>query len=318
MNRTLTLPQGLGLLWIAALAWGGMFPLAKVLLLHMDAFSMTSIRYGLASPLFLVALAWREGRSALRLDGRGRRVWLYGSLGFAGFNLLAFEGLGQARPEHAAIIMALMPLLTALVNWALNGVRPSGVTLASIALALFGVGLVISDGDWARLITGAHLRGDGMLLLGALCWVFYTLGGQRFPAWSPLRYTALTCTFGALSIVSVTALAVLFGHAHLPTAQDLRVSAWGIAYLVLVAAFIAVLGWNAGIRRVGASGGVLFINFVPVTAFAIGVVQGHRFGGVEVLGAALVMSALVLNSVLTRPGVVARLQRRPQAGACTS
>ncbi|HUW28599.1 MAG TPA: DMT family transporter [Sulfuriferula sp.] len=302
MQYPLTLPRAMGLLLISAMAWGGMFPLAKVLLVHIDAFSMTSIRYGLAALLFLAVLRWREGRAALRLEGQGWRVWLYGSLGFAGFNLLAFEGLGHTQPEHAAIIMALMPLLTALVNWLLTRVRPSGTTLAAIALALLGVGLVITDGHWTRLLEGADIAGDGLLLAGALCWVVYTLGAQKFPGWSPLRYTALSCALGALSILGITAAAILAGHAHLPTAAGLGASAWGIVYLVLIAAFVAVLGWNAGIRRVGAQG-VLFINLVPVTAFIIGVLQGHHFGSAEVVGAALVMLALVLNSVLARQDV---------------
>lgn len=97
--------------------------------------------------------------------------------------------------------------------------------------------------------------------------------------------------------MGITAAAILVGHAHLPTAAGLAASAWGIVYLVLIAAFVAVLSWNAGIRRVGVQG-VLFINLVPVTAFIIGVLQGPHFGGAEVAGA-----ALVLNSVLARQDV---------------
>lgn len=309
MNRSLSFPQALGALGVAAMAWGGMLPLAKALMLHMDVFVMTAIRYGLAAPLFLLALAWKEGRPALRLDGRGWQLAALGSLGFAGFNLLGYEGLRYTQPQQAAIIIALMPLLSALVNWALNGARPSAGTWASIGLSLLGVALVLSNGNPAHLLADNHLGGDGLVLLGVLCWVIYTLTARGYPAWSSLRYTAWTCTFGALSIVGIAVLAVALGRADLPTLPVLRESAWGLAYRVLIAAFIAVLGWNAGIQRVGASVGVLFINFVPVTAFGIALFQGVHFGRAEMLGAGLVMLALLFNSALAHPRVKTLLSR---------
>lgn len=70
--------------------------------------------------------------------------------------------------------------------------------------------------------------------------------------------------------------------------------------MVVIGAVIAVLSWNAGIRQLGALNGVLFINFVPVSAFVIGVILGHRFGLAELAGAAFVILALIFNSLLSQ------------------
>lgn len=299
MSRT-SLFQAMGLLLLAAVSWGGMFQVAKPLLTEIDAFHMTAIRYGGAALLFAGLLAYREGRAAFRMEGAGGLLWLYGSLGFAGFNLLAFTGLAHSRPEHAAVIMALMPLMTALVNWGMRGVRPAAHTLFAIALALTGVVLVVTDGHLSALSAGGQVGGDLLLLLGALCWVFYTLGAARFAHWSPLRYTTLTCLLGVLSIFAATAAMTRLGHIHLPTVAALQDGLWALAYMVVIGAVIAVLSWNAGIRKLGALNGVLFINFVPVSAFVIGVALGHHFGGAELTGATLVILALVFNSLLSQ------------------
>ncbi|OIQ89594.1 EamA-like transporter family protein [mine drainage metagenome] len=305
---------GLAFLAFAGIAWGGMLPLGKVLFHHLDPVVMTALRYGFAALLFLGALVWREGRAALRLQGRGARLWLLGTVGFAGFNLLGFEGLQRTQPEQAAVMVALMPLVTALVQWAGYAQRPARATWAAIGLALLGVLLVLSGGSATRLLRGGDVHGDLLVLAGALCWVSYTLGARAFPGWSPLRYTALSCGFGASSIVLIAVAGMASGHLPVPDAADLRASAWGLAYLVLIAAFVAVLGWNAGIARVGATAGVLFINLVPVTAFAIGACMGRHFGGAELIGAALVMSALVINSVFAALGArSARRARQHQA-----
>jgi hypothetical protein len=46
--------------------------------------------------------------------------------------------------------------------------------------------------------------------------------------------------------------------------------------------------------------GVLFINFVPVTVFAIRIAQGHHFQPIEFIGAALVIGALIANNAIIR------------------
>ena len=299
MSRS-SLFQAMGLLLLAAVSWGGMFQVAKPLLVQIDAFYMTAIRYGGAALIFAVLLAYREGHAAFRMEGVTGLLWLYGSLGFAGFNLLAFTGLSHSRPEHAAVIMALMPLMTALVNWGMRGIRPASHTLLAIALALTGVALVVTDGHFSSLTVSSQLGGDLMLLLGALSWVFYTLGAARFSSWSPLRYTTLTCLLGVSSIFAVTAAMTLLGSIHLPAATTVWTRMWELAYMVVIGAVIAVLSWNAGIRKLGALNGVLFINFVPVSAFVIGVILGHHFGMAELGGATLVILALVFNSLLSQ------------------
>ena len=88
----------------------------------------------------------------------------------------------------------------------------------------------------------------------------------------------------------------------------------------LIGGVLAVLAWNAGIGVLGSANGVLFINLVPITAFAIGVAQGHRFGAAELSGVLLVIGALVVNNVATREsrGIAqasARARRHPATRA---
>ena len=108
-----------------AIVWGGQFVVGKSALESVNAFPLSTVRYALAAALWLVVLAVVEGPGALRLGGRGWRLFWLGSLGFAGFNLLAYTGLAHARPETASLIVALGPLLTALVLWRRTGRRPA-------------------------------------------------------------------------------------------------------------------------------------------------------------------------------------------------
>jgi drug/metabolite transporter (DMT)-like permease len=283
-----------------AVTWGGQFVVGKSALGSVSAFPLTTIRYAGAAGLWLVVLAAVEGRRALRLDGRGPRLFWLGALGFAGFNLFAYTGLAHARPQSASLIVALSPLLTALVLWRRTGKRPANATLGFLAVALAGVALVISGGHPTTIVSGSIGWGDGLVLAGVFSFVLYGLGAAQFPDFSPLRYTTLTAALGWVVIAAATAVALGAGLVSMPSGSELVSVTPEIAYLAIPGAFVAVLTWNAAIGLIGPQNAVLFGNLIPVTTFAIEIVRGYRPDGVELAGAGITIAALVANNLVSR------------------
>ena len=292
-----------------AVTWGGQFVVGKSALDRVNAFPLSTVRYAVAAGLWLVVLGALEGRGSLRLGGRGLRLFWLGSLGFAGFNLLAYTGLAHSRPQSASLIVALAPLLTALVLWRRTGRRPSRITFGFLALALTGVVLVISGGHPSTIVNGSIGWGDALVLAGVFSFVLYGLGAAEFKDFSPLRYTALTASLGWLTIAAATAVALATGLVPTPSGSALAATAPQIAYLALPGAFLAVLTWNASIDMIGPQNAVLFGNLIPVTTFAIEIVRGYRPNAVELGGAALTIAALVANNVATRAKSAARAEQ---------
>jgi len=283
-----------------AVIWGGQFVVAKSAIGRVDAFPLTTLRYALASAVLLTLLALVEGPRALRLDGRGLRLFWLGSLGFAGFNLLAFTGLDHAEPQSAALIVALAPLVTAILLWLRDGVRPARVTSAAMAVALVGVALVISGGDPASILHGSIGWGDGLVFLGMTSFVIYTLGAARHPTLSPLRYTALTAALGWISVAAATVVATAAGLVERPSLGDVGAVTPELLYLALPGAVVAVLTWNAAVGRIGPQNVALIGNLIPITTFAVQIVRGYRPVPLELLGAALTVGALSANNLLLR------------------
>lgn len=308
---------GAGLATLTAVTWGGQFVVGKSALDRVDAFPLTTVRYALAGALLLAILAAVEGRDALRLAGRGRRLFWLGTLGFAGFNLLTYTGLAHARPQSASLIVALGPLLTALVLWRRTRVRPPAETFVLLALALTGVGLVLSDGHPERIVSGSAGWPDGLVLVGVFSFVLYGLGAAGMPELSPLRYTALTAALGWISIAAATAVALGAGLVPTPSGRDLASVTPELLYLAIPGAVVAVLAWNAAFGLIGAQNAALFGNLIPVTTFAIEIARGYRPGAAEAAGALLTIAALVANSLRGRSRTAARLEAievEPAAG----
>jgi drug/metabolite transporter (DMT)-like permease len=249
---------------VTTTAWGGQFIVGKSTFGHLDPVWLTALRYGVASLVFLGLLALVEGRAGFRRDPALGRVAVLGVVGFAGFNLRASYGLTTTSPEAASLIVSTMPLITAFVLWGRTGRRPATATWASSAVALLGVGLVLTDGHLGRLLHGGLAWGDLLVLAGAASWVVYTTGAASVPHWSPLRYTALSAAFGSAAIVALA------------------------------------LGGSAAGRVLGAQDAVLFINVVPLTAFAIEAVRGNAPHAAELAGVAVTVGALVVSNLLGR------------------
>ena len=285
---------------LAIVCWTPLFSVAKRTLPLLDAFALGTVRYALGVALFVAMLGAIEGRAALRFDGRWLPATVVGLIGITGFNLFIWIGLGYTRPEHASIILALQSPLTALAVWLLRHQRPARFTLGCVAVAIAGVVIVTTKGDLTNALAGGSLLGDALILLGAISWVTYTLAASRFPGWSPLRFTVLTCIPGAIGLVAANVIAIGVGFAALPSLATVAAVGWQIFYFSVCTVVLGVLGFNAGVRSLGPLNAILMLNFIPIGVFAIEAALGRSFAMVEIVGAAVVIAALVANNLYLR------------------
>jgi drug/metabolite transporter (DMT)-like permease len=277
-----------------------MFPIAKRSLATIDAFSLGTLRYVIGLAIFAILLWAIEGRQAFRY---GTRLWPaigFGLVGITGFNTLVWYGLNFTQPEHAGILMALQTPLTALMLWLAQGQRPATFTLGCVGVAIAGVILVVTKGDLARAFEGGSLLGDILVLLGAICWVTYTLAAGRFTGWSALRMTTLTCIPGGLGLLTANAMAVAVGFVSVPSLDAILSVWWQVLYFAAGSVVLGVLGFNAAVKQLGALNTMLMVNLVPVGVFAIEAALGRRYEAVELAGAALVIGALAANNLYLR------------------
>ncbi|MBB6669338.1 DMT family transporter [Cohnella nanjingensis] len=303
MNRN-TLLTGITYCLIPVLAWGGMFPVMQVALKVLDPFYFTTIRYIWAGLILLGMLIVFEGKNVLRLEGESWKLLFFGAVGFSGFGFLTFVGQKLSGPSGAiiaSVIMALMPLMTTCVNWAVHKSKPNLSTFISIFIALSGALLVITNGDPSLIVQiKEHIGASLLIMLGALCWVIYTMGGSQFVGWSPLRYTALTTCFGSLMNILIVLSATVFGALTMPSAERIGRVGSELLYMILIAGVLAVFTWNVGNKMLKPENGMLFMNIVPVTTVTISALQGVDVGRLQLAGTFIVIISLAINNLIQR------------------
>lgn len=296
---------GLLLALTAVLLWGAQFPIAKGALADIDGYTLSLIRYVTAVITFGLLLGWREGRAALSPGRHTGRAVAAGTIGMAGSALLVFVGLQFTQPEIAVIIVSMQPAMTAIAQWLLRGARPARFTLAMIVLAFTGVVLVVTRGGEAfggpAIAVGSReLLGDAMVFAGAAAWVFYNLTTDGFRGWSALRVTTITCATAVVPITLVWLAAAWLGAAPVSSWQAAPNHLWRLVYVSILGVVAGMFVWNAAVRRLGALDAVLILNLMPVVTFAIRALEGARFAPLQLIGAALVVGALLANSLRAR------------------
>lgn len=265
------------------------------------------VRFGLAGGLLLtIALA----RGALRnLPRRAVLIGLgMGVFGYAAQSALYFSALARIDASLVALILYLYPILVMVTAIALRREKASRRRVWALAIALLGIGLVLSGAlagrfDWLGLL----------LALGApIVYTGYILVGDSLTAEvPPLALTALVCTgaFCTFLVIGLLRGGTDFGFAPI---------GWlWLAAVALISTVAAILFFFAGMARVGPSVASILSIFEPVvTVASAAVVFGEQLTATQWIGAALVLSAVLIVQWPTRSGqrlplVVAHPEDRP-------
>lgn len=214
-------------------------------------------------------------------------------LGIFGFNIAFFYGLQTTSPINGALIMTLNPTITVVLTALVLGEAVTWRQLLGLALSMTGVVTVVTGGSWSALLRHAHFAlGDGLILLGNLCWVAYSVIGKRsIRQLSALQTTTATTIMGGLGIV-VLAVSGHGGALPLPAVPGLA----SIAAMALFGTVLAYLWWNNGVRTIGPARTAVFFDLVPIFTMLIAIALGEQVSAAQWVGALLVITGVLFSS----------------------
>jgi drug/metabolite transporter (DMT)-like permease len=241
----------------------------------------------------VILVPWIGLRHGWDWQGLRRNLWpllAMGVVGVVGFNLAMFYGLQSASAVNASLIMAFSPILTACGTVILGGERLSAMRVCGLMLGLLGVTLVVTRGSLQTLWQQGIERGDLLMLGGSLAWAVYGLIPRRFVrGLAPAQMGAASLVVTALTLWVVCTLASPAALQLPPQAAILP-----ILFMGVLATAVAYIWWNIGLVRIGASRAAGFLNLIPVFTMLTGLLLGQQISLAQLLGAALVITGVVL------------------------
>lgn len=283
-----------GTLLAAMLVWGLNVPVVKALIRWFDPLLLASVRMVVATVALTAILVWKRC-SLAAVPGRSWAALVICGVLMVYLNQILFaEGLLRSTATNGALIMALSPLVSAVIAALAFGEPLSGQRMAGVVLGLAGVVLVILSHPGAGLSRAGV--GDMMLAAGV---VSFAAGGaivQRLAR----NIHPLTISW-AIYAIGTTLLVLHRGFGDAAPSAAAVFPGWRPWCLVLFSGVLATavsnLVWNAAIARIGVARTAVFLYWVPVfgVLFA-GLFLGERLTAWHLAGFIAVMAGTYLGT----------------------
>ncbi|WP_282858127.1 DMT family transporter [Pseudoclavibacter helvolus] len=286
---------------------------------EVSALSLGSARLALGGTLLglwaLIAAQRRRSRedagirlqaTALRRPTRTHLVLvLVGALGVLLYQPLFFAGTaGSGVAVGTVLALGSAPVLTGLLQWALERRFPGLSWGVATAIAILGVTLIAAAG--AGDAGGANLGGIAASIGAGASYSIYTLSAKALMnrGWS--ADGTMGMVFGVAGLVSIPLL-LLSGAEWMLTPTGLATAAW----LGIVTTTIAYLCFGAGLAKLQAATVSTLTLAEPLTASILGLlVLREQLATLEALGLAVLAAGIVVlvlgsTGALTRRGTKA-------------
>jgi len=290
-------PAFAGLL-IAVLCWSGNALVGRAFHDSIPPLSLSFWRWVLATSLLLPFVAkgiWTH-RAALR--AAGWRLPVLAAMGIASYNSLLYTAAQSTEAINLTLVNTCLPLATFIGAGFLLGEWPLRRAWFGMAVAAGGLLYLISRGSWQTFASLSFQRGDLIMLLAVLAWALYTLLLRR---WARHLLVPPLVLLGVLMLLGLPLILPFYllelgrvgGFALTPS------NLAAIGYTAVFASLVAYVGWNHGVRIVGAGRAAMVMYLMPVFTALLGwLLLGEALHTFHWIGGALIFAGLLLA---TRP-----------------
>jgi drug/metabolite transporter (DMT)-like permease len=274
---------------LATLTWATNMALGRWLRADIGPLTLAASRFLIASLIYALLLRRRPVEE--RRLGKDR--WLVLGMALSGVTLFApmlYLGLRYTTTANATLINGLGPLITGLLATQLIHEPMSRRQVVGAMAGLVGIVILLSGGSLA-FWQGASVNIGDLIILGAIAlWALYSVLGRRVMRHrSALSATAFSAFLGLPPLL----LAAVWELQQIPVHLRPELIA-AILYIGIAPTVIGFLAWNAGVRRLSASGAMVFYNTLPL----YGALLGTLVLGESLSPAYLVSGALIIGGGL--------------------
>ena len=274
---------------IAVILWGLSFIATKLALDYLSPVEIIAVRMLLGVPVLFLILKLKG--LSIKFRKPDYLVLFPASIILAAHFLIQALGLVYTTATNTAWLIATIPVFIAILSYIFLREKLTLGKILGIAVAMFGVLLLISNG---RLYSLGWLEsiGDWLILASCITWSIYTIITRNITR----RRNPLTISFNLLLLPAI--LLTIYTLFTTPIGRFISLPSEIIGLLVFLGVFCLGLAhwfWLEGLSRKGAVdvGVYLYIEPVVTTLAAIPIL-GEKLTFFMVIGAILIIGGVYL------------------------
>ncbi len=271
---------------LAVLIWTGNTLVTKAAAVVIEPAAITFYRWllaGLVLSPFMLRSVWRQRAIVV---AHWPKLAFLGLLGMGMYQGLAYQAAKSTSAINMGIVVALMPLMSALLASLFAGEKLTASRVGGAALSLLGLLFLSTQGHPGELLHGAVHWGDVLMLMAVASNALYGVLLKRWAVpLSTWQQLYVQIGFGILVILPFWWLA-----------PSLSITALNIP-LILYAGIPASIGapffWMNGIKLLGPARASLFMNLLPLfVALAASTLLGEKLYSYHAVGGLLALAGV--------------------------
>jgi len=278
----------------AVVVWGASFIATKIAVGLVSPIAVVWIRFAMGIPILFVAVTARK-QFAFPKKNEWPYFALLGFIGISFHQWLQSNGLQTAQATTTAWIVATSPAFIAILAWMVLKEKLNLLQSAGILLAMLGVLVVVSKGDFSALTIGNFGSiGDFLILISAVNWAVFSIlsrkGLQNHPS------TQLTLWIMIIGWAIITIPFLLGGNFSEIASLNSR-GWWALIYLGIFTTGLAYIAWFDALGQLPAAqtGAFLFIEPLSSMITADIVLKEHVTAAAIFGGAVILLGIWLVN-----------------------
>ena len=274
---------------IASSLWGTSFPVIKIGLQYMDAYTFVFLRFSFALMLMVVALILTKN---VTFNFNKKRLILF--LGFTNGIAYLFQYIGMfyTSASKASLLVNLTVVWVALLSPILIKEKISRKKISGIIISIIGIILVTTNLDIQSLNTG-EIFGDIIVVAAGIIWALFIIYNKPLVTESKNMKQSLTwlLLFTMIPLIPVIPLTT-------SNFLTLPLEAWiVIIYTATFCWIIPYLLWSKGLKNISpVTSAIILLNEILVAVLISTIFLKESFTLVSGIGAFFIIIAMIVVS----------------------
>jgi drug/metabolite transporter (DMT)-like permease len=276
----------------AVIVWGGSFIATKIAVGQISPIAVVWLRFAMGIPLIFIAVAMRKQFAF----PKGNEWFYFSLLGFLGISFhqwLQSNGLQTAQATTTAWIVATSPAFIAILGWLVLKEKLNALQSFGILLAMTGVLVVVSKGDFNSLALGTFgTIGDFLILVSSVNWAAFSILSRKGLKDHPsTRLTFWVMLIGWL----ITSAAFFAGKNFVEIPQLDSRGWWAMIFLGIFTTGLAYIAWFDALGQLPAAqtGAFLFVEPLASVVFA-SIILSEKVTAASILGGVVILFGIWL------------------------
>ncbi|GEO79103.1 DMT family transporter [Companilactobacillus mindensis] len=275
-------------LCIAAVIWGAMFVVVKIIVDEVHPIQLVWLEY-LISLVFLIGYSIMKGEKWHINWPDLKLIFWIGVIGNT-ISLVAQEmGTGLSNAQTGSVITSTIPAFMIIFGWLILKEPLDKVKIFSVIIAILGVVMIVG-----LKMSGTNvILGIVLLILTAITWALMSVLIKKVKTYSSLQITIMSTV---VAVVCLTPF-ILSDMSSLTSINffDPKVIL-SLLYIGGVSTAIAYVMWNKGLKVISASSSGLFYLIQPIVGSFLGwLLLGEQISIGFIIGSAMILASVWIS-----------------------